>query len=459
MLGIGRTGPLGVAASSERADPVRAPAPAGLGPPLEERDAWVLLACTIGVGPVSFARLLAAFGSARAVLERATQPGGTLALEAATRDPDSGTATLSPAAARAITAIADTPCPVLDRIHASGLDVLTLDDPRYPSRLRAVDLPPPVLFVRGAIASLEPPRAVAIVGTRRPTEAGRRTSARIAAAVGALGATVVSGLAIGIDGAAHAAAVAAHLPTVAVIGGGHLRLFPRAHAALADRIVAGGGAIVTEFPPDTAPNKGTFPRRNRIISGLADSTVVVEAGARSGALTTAAWALEQGRRLFLVPGPIDSPAVAGCLAFLRELAPEARIVAGIPELLEDLELVVPAAGHAPRPHSAEGRANARKPHGPGADATLAELGATERQVVEAILAGHDRPDSLVACTGLPVGAILGAITVLELRGLVANAFGRYQLVASLASLAPKQRPRARVRGLRARVTAIPERDA
>jgi DNA processing protein len=445
MLGIGRAGPLGA-----EVDDVPSPAPA-LGR-LSERDAWVLLACATGVGPVSFARLVGRFGSVLAVLARAVDAGGTTALTQATRDPDSGVMTLSPEASVAIRELASAPAGVLERIAASGLEVLTLDDPRFPARLRAVELPPPVLFVRGSISALDPARAVAIVGTRRPTEAGRRTSARIATAVGASGATVVSGLAVGIDGAAHAAVVAAGSPTVAVIGGGHARLYPRAHAALAERIVAGGGAVVSEFPPDTEPTRGTFPRRNRIISGLADSTVVVEAGARSGALTTAAWALEQGRRLFLVPGPIDSPAVAGCLAFLRELAPEARIVAGIPELLEDLELVSAAPPHVSRARTATGRAEARRPRHAGAQASITDLGATERRVIEAVIGGADRPDALVAATGLPLGAVLGAVTVLELRGLVANAFGRYQLVGALAGRAVRRSaPRTRARALRAEV--------
>jgi DNA processing protein len=433
MLGIGRAGPLGVA-GPDRVEHAPSRTLSGL----SERDAWVLLACAIGVGPVSFARLIGRFGSGLDVLARSALPGGAVALADATRDPDSGVATLSPDAAAAIADLAAVPSEVLARITASGLEVLTLDDPGYPARLRAVELPPPVLFVRGSIDALGPERAVAIVGTRRPTEAGRRTSARIAAAVGALGATVVSGLAVGIDGAAHAAAVAARLPTIAVIGGGHARLYPRAHAGLAERIVAEGGAVVSEFPPDTEPTRGTFPRRNRIISGLADSTVVVEAGARSGALTTAAWALEQGRRLFLVPGPIDSPTVAGCLAFLRELAPEARIVAGIAELLEDLGLVEAAPVRASRARSAEGRAGARRPRHAGPDAAVAELGATERRIVHAILEGHDRPDELVAATGLPLGAVLGAVTVLELRGLVANAFGRYQAVGALAGFSTRR---------------------
>ena len=129
---------------------------------------------------------------------------------------------------------------------------------------------------------------------------------------------MVSGLAVGIDGAAHAAAVHAHGLTVAVIGSGHGALRPHAHSRLARSIVEAGGAIVSELGPDIRPSKGTFPRRNRIISGLADATVVVEAPARSGALITASWALEQGRECFLVPGSIDAPASAGCLAFLRE---------------------------------------------------------------------------------------------------------------------------------------------
>ena len=207
---------------------------------------------------------------------------------------------------------------------------MTIDDEAYPARLRAIAEPPPVLFVRGAPASLSTTRAVAVVGTRRPTEAGRRIAARIADAVARLGAVVVSGLAIGIDGAAHAAVVSAGLPTVAVLGSGHDRLFPKAHRRLAAAIVDAAGAIVSELPPDAGPTKGTFPRRNRLISGLAEATVVVEAAEGSGALITARWALEQGRGCFVVPGSIDAPKSAGCLAFLREFAGEARIVAGVP---------------------------------------------------------------------------------------------------------------------------------
>ena len=177
-----------------------------------------------------------------------------------------------------------------------------------------------------------------------------------------------------------------------------------------------GGAVISEFPPETTPSRGTFPRRNRIISGLADATVVVEAGARSGALTTAAWALEQGRGLHIVPGRLDDPAVAGCLAFLREAGPEARIVPGIAELLEDLGLLAERSPAVPA----------------GRDVGIAALPAAEQTVSAALLAGHGSVDELVAATGLAGAAILGSLTRLELRGLVVETFGRYRPAGSLA---------------------------
>jgi DNA processing protein len=280
-----------------------------------------------------------------------------------------------------------------------------------------------VLFLRGDPSALDRPRSVAIVGTRRPTETGRATAGRIADGVAALGATIVSGLALGIDGAAHAAAVRAGTPTVAVIGGGHERLYPSAHRALARAIAAGGGTVLSEFPPDTQPTRGTFPRRNRIISGLADATVVVEAGARSGALTTAAWALEQGRALHIVPGRLDDPAVAGCLAFLREAGPEAHVVAGVPELLEDLGLLAPGG-----PRLGRG------------DALLVTLGAVERAVAALVADGVASVDELALATGARSATVLGALTALELRGLVIEAFGRYRATGALAARTARTRP-------------------
>ena len=249
-----------------------------------------------------------------------------------------------------------------------------------------------------------------MVGTRRPTQAGRATAARIADAVAGLGATIVSGLALGIDAAAHVAAVDAGTPTVAVIGGGHERLYPAAHRGLVRRIVDGGGAVISEFAPDTIPSRGTFPRRNRIISGLADATVVVEAGARSGALTTAAWALEQGRGLFLVPGRLDDPTVAGSLAFLREAGPEARVVVGHP-------------GAARGPRARRRRHRGRRSRGAGTGGQRRRPSSprcrpVERAIAGAVVAGTSGVDELALATGLGPATVLGALTALEIRGLV-----------------------------------------
>jgi DNA processing protein len=388
-----------------------------------ERDAWVVLAGVEGVGPVSFARLVGAFGSAQAVLDAAVHRDALQQLVAVTAGPDGGSPTLTAQAAAALRVAAGEPERHLEPVRRSGVTVLTLAEETYPSRLRIIELPPPVLFLRGDPAALDRPRSIAVVGTRRPTDAGRTTAGRIADGVAALGATVVSGLALGIDGAAHAAAVRAGTPTVAVIGGGHERLYPSAHRALARSIAASGGAVLSEFTPDTQPSRGTFPRRNRIISGLADATVVVEAGSRSGALTTAAWALEQGRSLYLVPGRLDDPAVAGCLAFLREAGPEARIVAGVPELLEDLGLLAPG-----------GRRLA-----PG-DALLGTLSSVEEAVAVHVAAGLASVDELVHATGAASATVLGALTSLEVRGLVVDAFGRYRAAGPLAARSARDRP-------------------
>ena len=227
--------------------------------------------------------------------------------------------------------------------------------------------------------------------------------------------------------------------TVAVLGGGHARLFPKAHERLAEAIVDAGGAVVSELPPDTSPSRGTFPRRNRLVSGLSDATVVVEAGRRSGALITAGWALEQGRECFLVPGPFDSPTSAGCHAFLRSFPGQARVVSGIAELMEDLELDV-----RPRstPGSAEGGSQGRT-YQPasvttssmprdGRAAVIASLGPVERSLAEELARGPATADQLADRNSLPVAAVLSALTLLELRGLAIAAFGRYSPAGPLA---------------------------
>jgi DNA processing protein len=432
----------------------------------EERDAWVTLLGVNGLGPVTFAALLDAFGSASAVLAAAAGPAGPdrlreAAAEASAASREDGEVEGAVSANSAVieadadrarpgraeigTDLAARICDAVDTgrrtnelVRSLGLTVVTLDDPYYPARLRAVEMPPPVLFVRGSLTEIAARRAVAVVGTRRATDLGRLTAGRIAAGLVRAGAAVVSGLAVGTDGAAHAAAVSEGGLTVAVLGSGHARLFPRAHERLANAIVEAGGAVISEHPPHTAPSRGTFPRRNRVVSGLSDAVVVVEAGERSGALITAGWALEQGRDCYLVPGALGDPAAAGCNAFLRAFPGETRVVCGVPELIEDLGLVVEsAAERGPNPMVGE-RARGHPSAAPsaGADAVLASLGPVEGLVAELLSAGPVTADELAARSGLAAAAVLGAVTLLELKGLATPSFGRYLPSGSLALHAP-----------------------
>ncbi|HSK53107.1 MAG TPA: DNA-processing protein DprA [Clostridia bacterium] len=425
MLGVGVPGPV----------PAERPAPgAGRRDRSAERDAWTVLAAVRGLGPVGLAALLARYGSGRAILEEAAAPGGIERLAGTEREPGvEGGAhrrPVNPALAMAIADAADDAELTLAGIRAAGIEVVTVEEPPYPHRLAAIELPPHLLFVRGDLHALDPARAVAVVGTRRPTFAGRRRAARIADAIARRGATVVSGLALGIDGEVHEATIRAGTPTIAVIGSGHERLFPREHADLAERIVRAGGGVVSELAPGVEANAGTFPRRNRVISGMSDATVVVEAPARSGALITASWALEQGRECFLVPGAPDDPSCAGCLSFLREYPGSARVVAGIPQLLDDLELI---------DHDAPDAVSAT----PAAEATLVDLGGTAERIGRQLVAGLTTVDELVAVTGLPVATVLGALTLLEGRGLAADNYGRYRPIGALALMDPGRPARRR----------------
>ncbi len=418
MLGVNVGGPTGGSHDEE-------PAP---GSPLNgrsgERDAWAVLASVDGLGPVGFNALLHRYGSGIAVLQEAASPGGPGRLTATPHGDEGGAhlrRALTATVAQAIADAAQRADQTLGRIDALGLQVVTSADQTYPRRLAMIDMPPHVLYVRGDPLALDARSAVALVGTRRATDAGRAIAARLASALVSVGATIVSGLATGIDGAAHSATVHARGTTIAVIGSGHAALFPRIHQRLARSIVDAGGAIVSELAPDVRPTHGTFPRRNRVISGLADATVVVEAPARSGALITASWALEQGRECFLVPGTIDAPASAGCLAFLREFAHSTRIVAGIPQLIEDLGLAGQLSG---------------PPVAASAASTLVEVGEAAGRIGREVLHGRATVDELVAVTGWPVASVLAGLTVLERQGLVVGVHGRFRAAGPLAAADP-----------------------
>ena len=423
MLGITPLGPLGPPPNT-LADPP--PHPSASPVVADERAAWAVLASVTRLGPVTLMDLVGQFGSPQRVLDVARRdPAGNALLE-----PRRGGASLvSPAAAAEAADRARRPEQVLEPIGRLGLSVLLVGDPHYPARLNAIELPPPVLFVRGDVAALAATPAIAVVGTRHPTEAGRALAMRIAGAISTAGATVVSGLAIGIDGAAHAAAVHLGRPTVAVLGSGHDRLYPRSHRVLSEGILDAGGAVVSEMAPNEEAARWTFPRRNRLISGLTEATVVVQAPKRSGALNTAGWALEQGRGCYVVPGRIGDAKSVGCLELLHESA-EARIVASVERLLVDLDLrerpVEEAQGGTSRPAPRKRPLRLDRLGLSSVEARLAELLRTD---------GHP-VDDLVAATGLTVATVLGALTMLETRGLVGSAYGRYRPTAALATAIP-----------------------
>jgi len=405
-----------------------------------DRDAVAVLLSVHGLGPLTLGRLVAQLGSPAGVLAAAERPRATLRLIEASRSADGEARPMPANVAAGIILAAQRSAGILAEVEREGLRVVAQGDADYPSRLFAIELPPQALFVRGSLAALARDHVVGVVGTRRPSPEGRRIASRIGTALARAEATVVSGLAVGIDGAAHAAAVAEGSPTIAYIGGGHGRLFPRAHDRLADAIVEGGGAVISEYAPMTEPSKGTFPQRNRLISGSSDAVVVVEAGATSGALLTASWALEQGRECFLVPGSIDAPMSAGCNGFLREWTGAARIVSGIPQLLDDLGLFGGAALDAPDPAvEAGGVVISSRVRMPTVRSVLAGRDPAQKAVGEAIVHGAVTADELVAVTRHTLGEVLRALTRLEAGGLVLARQGRYEPLGALAGANPERR--------------------
>ncbi len=411
--------------------------------PKVDRDAIAVLLSVTGLGPLTLGRLVEVAGTPAGILDMARRPTAVRQLVQASRSSDGGARAMPESVAEGIVDATRRAPALLREVERLGIRVVALGDPDYPRRLLTIEMPPPALFLRGSLQPLDARHVVAVVGTRRPTPVGRRIASRIAAALHRAGAVVVSGLAVGIDGAAHAAVVTERGRTVAFIGGGHARLFPKAHDRLADAIVDTGGAVVSEYAPTVEPSRGTFPQRNRLISGSADAVVVVEAGARSGALVTASWALEQGRECFIVPGPIDSPSSAGCNGFLREWHDLAHIVSGIPQLLDDLGLGGAAAlSRGPSPGETSGEEGRRKLEikstvkPPTARAVLVGRSDAERAIAEALVRGAVTIDEVVAVTRLSVGAVLGAMTRLEALGLVRAVHGRYEPAGPLAAAEP-----------------------
>ncbi len=287
---------------------------------------------------------------------------------------------------------------------ANKIAILTDQDPAYPRVLREIHDPPGILFMRGEILPADA-IAIAIVGARHATHYGVAQAERLAGSLARAGITIVSGLARGIDAAAHRGALAAGGRTLAVLGSGLLNMYPPEHAELADEVAA-HGAVLSEVPPRSPPLAGAFPQRNRIISGLSLGVLVVEASTQSGALISARHAMEQGREVFAVPGRVDSRMSRGCHRLIRD---GAKLVETADDVLEELgPLVAPTT-------SAAGEAV----HHP-AELLLNEV---EQQVLAVITIDATTIDHVVTTSQLPTATVLSTLSVLEMRHLVRRLSG------------------------------------
>jgi DNA processing protein len=289
------------------------------------------------------------------------------------------------------------------RVTAARLTVIVWGDPEYPIRLQAIPSAPPVLYVRGGL-ELEDEAAVAIVGSRRATAYGEELARELAKELGRRGLTIVSGLARGIDAAAHRGALEAGARTVAVLGSGLDQVYPPEHQGLAME-VAGSGALLSEFPLGTPPLRLHFPRRNRIISGLSLGVVVVEAGVGSGALITAHHALEQGREVFAVPGRVHARYSEGCHRLIKA---GAKLVENWEDVLAEL---VP---------NLKGRRRARPTGGPPPP----ELTVDEQRIYDLLADAPLHIDSIIVQSGLGGGRTASVLVGLEMKGAIRQLRGK-----------------------------------
>lgn len=343
---------------------------------------WLRLQCAPGVGPVAARRLLSRFGLPADIFCAAHADLLEVVPAATAR------ALLGPLPA----ACARQAEATLAWLAQAGNALLTLADPAYPRQLLDIPDPPLLLYLKGRPELLSRP-ALAVVGSRNGSAQGQANAGRFAQALSEAGLTIVSGLALGIDAAAHHGGLRGPGSSVAVIGTGADLVYPRSNRSLA-QLLAERGCIVSEYALGVPALAANFPRRNRLISGLARGVLVVEAAARSGSLITARMAGEQGRDVFAIPGSIHSPLAKGCHALIKQ---GAKLVESAEDVLQELAWLAPQPAAAPAPAAAQ----------PGPAALLAAL-------------GHDPvdADALAARTGLDGADLLGQLLVLELAGLV-----------------------------------------
>jgi DNA processing protein len=346
-----------------------------------------------GVGPKTRKSLLECFGSAKAVLSAAPSElrevhgvGPKLIKNIIEAD-------------RTINVEAE-----IATCREHNINIITEAHANYPRPLREIHDPPGVLFVQGNLMPNDA-MAIGIVGTRHATSYGLRQAERLAGGLSRAGLTIISGLARGIDAAAHRGALSAGGRTIAILASGVMNIYPPEHDQLAAEIAA-QGALVSEAPPLSSPLAGTFPQRNRIISGMSLGIIVVEAAHRSGALITARHAMEQGREVFAVPGHVDSRTSQGCHALIRD---GARLIETADDVLEELGPLVEAIP----------RDDGRSIHHP-AELLLSEI---EQHVLSAVNTEATTLDQIIIQTGLPVPQVLATVSVLEMRRLIRRLSG------------------------------------
>ena len=358
--------------------------------------AWLTLLRAPGVGPRTFGRILERFGTPEAALAAPRADLRDLGLR-------------QPALDFLVSASRDRIEQDIAWLDRANAQVITRLDPAYPPLLAELPDPPPLLFVLGNSELLPLPQ-LAIVGSRNPTPGGRENALEFARHLSACGLVITSGLAIGIDTAAHEGALQAG-QTIAVLGTGPDRVYPASNRELAHRI-ASGGALISEFPPGIGARAEHFPRRNRLISGLSIGTLVVEATPQSGSLITARLAAEQGREVFAIPGSIHNPLARGCHALIRQ---GAKLVESADDILEELAPLL-------------GVNLARSEQPPRANGALQDSlpDVDYRKLLECL--GHDpvAPDEIISRSGLGANAVSSMLLMLELQGqIVACAGGRY----------------------------------
>ncbi len=361
---------------------------------MERVEHLLKLTLASGIGPVTIHRLLRELGSADAVLgeseERLRKVEGVTAAHArAVRE------------AREID-----PRPELDAAGREDVELIGYDDPRYPEQLRQTYDPPVILYVRGELVPADGV-AMAVVGTRRPTHYGREQAERFGDLLARSGFTVVSGLARGIDTCAHRGALRAGGRTLAVLGNGLGHVYPEENRDLAAQVTS-AGALLSEFRMDAGPARENFPRRNRIVAGLALGVLVVEAPSRSGAVITARYASEMNRELFVIPGRIDHENTAGCHRLIREGATLAR---DLDDILEEFGPLADTLAQRRR----EGAERA-DPEAPREGAQAADD--VEAQILSALGPDPAHIDHICATTGLAAGKVSAALMILELKRAV-----------------------------------------